>query len=182
MFKSLLISSVMLISQLPNAEPEFIQLKTQLESYGFQVNIAIPPDLNLPKQQDGLRRKVRKPYGMFLPMSKSIWINPIVFELGFSQATLIHETVHAAQYCAGNGKLKAIDLDLEPIPQALPFFKRYVDTQRQDLEKEAYTIQSQPNNYELARSLLDQHCQVHDLTKLDFHFNSSLTALNFPRL
>jgi hypothetical protein len=182
MFESLLVSSVMLISQLPNAEPEFIQLKTQLENYGFQVNIAIPPDLNLPKQQDGLRRKVRKPYGMFRPMSKSIWINPIVFELGFSQATLIHETVHAAQYCAGNGKLKAIDLDLEPIPQALPFFKRYVDTQRQDLEKEAYTVQSQPNNYELARSLLDQYCQVHDLTKLDFHFNSSLTVLNSPKL
>ncbi|MBW4532702.1 MAG: hypothetical protein KME09_02075 [Pleurocapsa minor HA4230-MV1] len=160
MFESLLVSSVMLISQLPNAEPEFIQLKTQLESYGFQVNIAIPPDLNLPRQEDGLRRKVRKPYGMFLPMSKSIWINPIVFELGFGQATLIHESVHAAQYCAGNGKLKAIDLDLEPIPQALPFFKRYVDTQRQDLEKEAYTVQSQPNNYELARSLLDHHCQV----------------------
>lgn len=160
MFESLLISSVMLMSQLPNADSEFIQLKTQLESYGFQVNIAIPPDLTLPRQQDGLRRKVRKPYGMFLPKSKSIWINPIVFELGFSQATLIHESIHAAQYCAGNGKLKAINLDLEPIPQALPFFKRYVNTQRQDLEKEAYTVQSQPNNYELARSLLDQYCQV----------------------
>jgi hypothetical protein len=159
MFESLLVSSVMLISQLPNADPEFIQLKTQLENYGFQVNIAIPPDFNLPKQQDGLRQTVRKPYGMFRPKSKSIWINPIVFELGFSQAILIHESVHAAQYCSGNDKLKAIDLNLEPIPQALPFFKRYVDTQRQDLEKEAYTVQSQSNSYELARSLLDNHCQ-----------------------
>ncbi|MEN9565741.1 MAG: hypothetical protein RLZZ69_937 [Cyanobacteriota bacterium] len=167
MFKSLLVSSVMLISQLPNADPKFIQLKTQLESYGFQVNIAIPPDLTVPKQQDGLRR-IRKPYGMLHPMSKSIWINPIAFELGFSQATLIHETVHAAQYCAGNGNIKPIKLNLKPISQARPFFKRYVDTQRQDLEKEAYTVQSQPNSYELARFLLDRHCQARDLTKLSF--------------
>ncbi len=159
MFKSLLVSSVILISQLPNADPKFKQLKTQLESYGFQVNIAVPPNINFPKQQNGFRRKVSKPYGMLHPKSKSIWINPIVFELGFSQATLIHESVHAAQYCAGNGLLQPINLELKPIPQALPFFKRYVDTQRQNLEREAYTVQSQPNSYELARSLLKEHCQ-----------------------
>lgn len=159
MLKSLLISSLLLISQSSSAEPEFMQLKKQLESYGFQVKIAIPPDFDLPKQQDGLRGSVSKPYGLLHSQSKLIWINPIVFELGISKATLIHETVHAAQYCAGNGNIKAIALDLEPIPQALPYFKRYVDTQRQDLEREAYTVQSQPNSYKLARSLLDQHCQ-----------------------
>ena len=158
MFKFLLFSSIILISQLPKADPQFEQLKTQLQSYGFEVNIAVPPNINFPKQQNGLRRKVRKPYGMLQTKSKSIWINPIVFELGISKATLIHETVHAAQYCAGNGMLQAINLELEPIPQALPFFKRYVNTQRQNLEKEAYTVQSQPNSYELARSLLEQHC------------------------
>jgi hypothetical protein len=160
MFKFLLVSSIVFISQIANAEPEFIQLKTQLESYGFEVNIAIPPDFNLPKQQGGLRRTVSKPYGMLHPKNKSIWINPIVFELGISKATLIHETIHAAQYCAGNGNIQAISLDLEPIPQALPYFKRYVNTQRQDLEREAYTVQSQPNSYELARSLLDRYCQI----------------------
>jgi hypothetical protein len=159
MFKSLLVSSVVFISQVSNAEPEFIQLKTQLESYGFQVKIAIPPDFDLPRQQGDLKPKFSKPYGMLHPERKSIWINPIVFELGISKATLIHETVHAAQYCAGNGEIRAIALDLEPIPQALPYFKRYVDTQRQDLEREAYTVQSQPNSYELVRSLLAQHCQ-----------------------
>lgn len=160
MFKSLLISSMVFISQTPNAEPEFIQLKAQLESYGFQVKIAIPPDFDLPRQQGDLKPAASKPYGVLHSESKSIWINPIVFELGISKATLIHETVHAAQYCAGNGNIKAIALDLEPIPQALPYFKRYGDTQRQDLEREAYTVQSQPNSYELARSLLDQHCQI----------------------
>ncbi|MGL5832208.1 MAG: hypothetical protein ACRC1Z_03135 [Waterburya sp.] len=160
MFKSWLVSSMVILSQVPNAEPEFIQLKQQLESYGFQVKIAIPPDFDLPRQQGGLKPTANKPYGMLHPESKSIWINPIVFELGISKATLIHETVHAAQYCAGNGSVQAIALDLEPIPQALPYFKRYGDTQRQDLEREAYTVQSQPNSYELARSLLYQHCQI----------------------
>lgn len=159
MLTSLLLSSTILVAQLPNADPDFRQLKSQLESYGFQVNIAIPPDSNLPNQQVGLRRRVRKPYGLFNSKSKSIWINPIVFELGNSNATLIHESVHATQYCVGNGNLQTIGLDIEPIPQALPFFKRYVDTHSQAIEQEAYTVQTQPNSYELAKSLLEQHCQ-----------------------
>lgn len=159
MLTSLLFSSTILISQLPNADPDFRQLKSQLESYGFQVNIAIPPDSNLPNQQIGLRRTIRKPYGLFNPQSKSIWINPIVFELGNSNATLIHETVHATQYCVGNGNLQTIGLGIEPIPQALPFYKRYVDTHSQAIEQEAYTVQTQPNSYELVSSLLEQHCQ-----------------------
>jgi len=159
MFTSLLLSSTILVSQLPNPDPDFKQLQSQLESYGFQVNIAIPPDSNLPNQQVGLRRRIRKPYGLFNPQTKSIWINPIVFELGNSNATLIHETVHAIQYCVGNGNLQTIGLDIEPIPQAQPFFKRYVDTHSQAIEQEAYTVQTQPNSYELARSLLEQHCQ-----------------------
>ncbi len=159
MLTSLLLSSTILVSQAPNADSDFRQLKSQLESYGFQVNIAIPPDSNLPNQQIGLRRRVRKPYGLFNSQNKSIWINPIVFELGNSNATLIHETVHATQYCVGNGNLQTIGLDIEPIPQALPFFKRYVDTHSQAIEQEAYTVQTQPNSYELVRSLLEKHCQ-----------------------
>lgn len=159
MLKSWLLISTILLSQIPNTNPDFIQLKSQLESYGFQVNIAIPPDSNLPNQQVGLRRKIRKPYGLFNPQSKSIWINPIVFELGNSNATLIHETVHATQYCVGNGDLQTIGLDIEPIQQAKPFFKRYVDTHSQAIEQEAYTVQTQPDSYELARSLLEQYCQ-----------------------
>lgn len=160
MLTSLLLGSAIVVSQLPHTDPEFTQLKNQLESYGFQVNIAIPPDSNLPNQQVGLRRSIRKPYGLFVSQNKSIWINPIVFDLGNSNATLIHEAVHATQYCVGNGNLQTIGLDLEPIPQALPFFKRYVDTHSQAIEQEAYTVQTQPNSYELVRSLLAQHCTV----------------------
>ncbi|MEO1670965.1 MAG: hypothetical protein AAFR77_09300 [Cyanobacteria bacterium J06631_2] len=157
--KSFVISSFILVSQFPTADPKFIQLQKQLESYGFKVNIGIPPEYNSSQQPPEFRRRIRKPYGLLHSKSKSVWINPIVFELGNSIPTIIHESVHAAQYCAGDGNLQTLNLDLKPIPQASPFFKRYSNVQRQDLEREAYTIQTQPNSYELAQSLLDKHCQ-----------------------
>ena len=146
MLKSFLISSFFLVSQLPNPDPEFTQLKTQLESYGFEVNIAIPPDFTIPRYNPDLRRSFQRSLGLF--RDRSIWINPIVFELDFSKQTLIHEAVHAVQSCVGEGQVEPIGLDIEPIPQALPHFKRYADSQRQDLEREAYTVQSQPNSYQ----------------------------------
>ena len=154
-----LLLTTMAIAQLPNANPKFIELKTQLENYGFEVNIEVPPSFNLPEQQiDFQRRRVSKPYGLLSTKNKAIWINPIVFELGNSNAVLIHEAVHAAQYCAGNGNIQTIGLELEPIPQARPFFKRYANIHSQAVEKEAYTVQSQPNSYELVQTLLKTHC------------------------
>ena len=160
MLNVFLISSLLLIGQLDNPNAEFTKLKARIESYGFKVNIAVPPDYNLPKQQsDFQRRRLRKPYGLFNSSSKSIWINPIVFELGIGNPVLIHEAVHAAQSCKGNGDLQPLQLNIEPIKQAQPFFKRYADPHNQILEKEAYTIQTQSNSYELAVSLLTKHCQ-----------------------
>lgn len=159
MLQHLLLNSVMLVAQSFNPDSNFIQLKNQLESYGFQVNIALPPNFNLPNQKPSFnRRRVRKPYGVLYAPSKSIWINPIVFELGISNSVLIHETVHAAQFCAGNGRVKTLGLDIEPIKQAQPFFNRYLDTHSQEIEKEAYAVQTQTNSFELAASLLKQNC------------------------
>ena len=159
MFKSLLLSSI-LISQSPAPNASFIKLKDKLQERGFKVIIAIPPDVRLPKQQaDFQRRRLRKPYGLLNTADRSIWINPIVFELGIARSVLIHETVHAAQFCQGNGSLQALKLDLEPIKQAAPFFKRYSDPHNRVLEKEAYTVQTQNNSYDLAISLLDKHCK-----------------------
>lgn len=159
MLTSLLLGFI-ISSDRPSADANFTRLKTQLESYGFQVKIEIPPDFQLPNQQtDFLRRRVRKPYGVMSAKNKSIWINPIVFELGNSNAVLVHEAVHAAQYCAGNGSIQTIGLDIEPIQQAQPFYKRYVNVHSQAVEKEAYAVQTQPNSYELVKSLLNQHCQ-----------------------
>ena len=80
MLESLIASSLILITQRPDASPQFMQLKSQLESYGFEVNLAIPPSFNPPEQQPGIRRTVRKPYGLLNSQDKSIWINPIVFD------------------------------------------------------------------------------------------------------
>ena len=159
MIKSLLLSSI-LISQLVAPTADFVELKNKLQKRGFKVIIAIPPDVLLPKQQaDFQRRRLRKPYGILNTAERSIWINPIVFELGIDRSVLVHETVHAAQYCLGNGSLQALELDLEPIRQATPYFKRYADPHAQILEKEAYTVQTQRNSYELAISLLEQYCK-----------------------
>ncbi|MCC0176287.1 hypothetical protein I4641_04765 [Waterburya agarophytonicola K14] len=182
MLKSLLLSSILLVSQSTKSDrtvdnfynegnfsnafspyaisPNFRELKHKLEGYGFVVNIAIPPDYQLtPQRQDFQRRRVRKPYGLLNASNKSIWINPIVFELGISQPVLIHETIHAAQFCQGKGNLQVLELDIEPIKQAQPFFKRYVNTYSQQIEREAYVVQTQTNSYELAVSLLDKYCQ-----------------------
>ena len=43
--------------------------------------------------------------------------------------------------------------------QARPFFQGYRDIHRKDLEREAYTVQTQPNSFELALSLLKENCQ-----------------------
>lgn len=143
----------------PQPDAQFRQLKTQLENYGFKVNIAIPPSLQLPSQQpDFRRRRVRNPYGVLNAADKSIWINPVVFELGNSNAVLIHEAVHAAQFCVGQGRVQTIGLEIEPIKQAQPFFKRYVNTHSQAIEKEAYAVQTQSNSFELATDLLARHC------------------------
>jgi len=159
MIKSLLFNSILLITQSINYDSNFIRLQRQLENYGFQVNIATPPNFELPKQQiDFQRRRVRKPYGLLNSATKSIWINPIVFELGIGNSVLIHEAVHAAQVCRGNGNIQTLELDVEPIQQARPFFKRYVDIYSQAVEKEAYAVQTQSNSLELAMSLLDKHC------------------------
>ena len=151
------IASALLIDRV--SDPNFIKLKNKLETYSFQVRIEIPPNYRLPETRSDIpRRSFRKPYGVFDATSKSIWINPIVFELGNSEATIVHEAIHAAQFCKGNGKLESLGLDIEPISQAQPFFKRYANIKLQNLEKEAYTIQSQTNSVSVAISLLDRYC------------------------
>ncbi|MGK7944458.1 MAG: hypothetical protein AB4058_08305 [Microcystaceae cyanobacterium] len=142
---SLITPSLFLLAQISPPSPQFNQLKQTLEDYNFQVLIEVPP--------------LQGAYGLFNRNSRTIWINPIVFDLNIAMPTLIHESVHAAQWCAGKGEMATLGLDLQPMNQARPFFQRYHDIERKDLEREAYTVQTQPNSLELAISLLDQHCQ-----------------------
>ncbi len=137
--------SSLLISQIKGAPQQFLDLKNKLEKYGFEVIIELPPK--------------RGAYGLLKIKEKKIWINPVVFDLQIATPTLIHESVHAAQVCAGKGRIKTLGLELQPIPAARRLFLRYTNIHRQDIEREAYAVQTQPNSLQLATSLLQKYCQ-----------------------
>ena len=126
----------------------FNRLQQILISHGFIVKQEIPPKIN----NFGLR-----PYGLMNSKTKTIWINPVVFELGNAQAVLIHEAVHAAQTCAGGGQVSLLNLDLEPPQFTRPYFMRY-HSYRREIEAQAYTVQVQPDSLAIAIELLEQHC------------------------
>ncbi len=127
---------------------EFNRLQQILISYGFIVKQELPP----PISNSRLR-----PYGLMNSETKTIWINPVVFELGNAQAVLIHEAVHAAQSCAGNGKMSLVNLDLEPPQFTRPYFMRY-HSYRREIEAQAYTVQVQPDSLAIAIQLLEENC------------------------
>ena len=136
--------TIILVAQVPIQESSFEMLKKQLEQANFQVILDLPPQ--------------RGAYGLLKSDGKKIWINPVVFELGIAEQTLIHEAVHAAQVCKGKGKFALLGLDIDPLIYAQPFFMHYGDTDRKELEREAYAVQTQPNRVELISSLLKKYC------------------------
>ena len=122
----------------------FQELQRSLESYGFVIRLERPP--------------LQGAYGLLRTKDKTIWINPVVFELGNAETVLIHEAVHAAQLCTGQGeRLRALNLDIPPPALARRYFLRYHNVRRQ-LEAEAYTIPAQPNARQLALNLLQERC------------------------
>ena len=144
-FPAIALNIIVLIAQVPIQESSFEMLKKQLEQAKFQVILDLPPQ--------------RGAYGLLKADSKKIWINPVVFDLGIADQTLIHEAVHAAQVCKGKGKLSLLGLDIDPLIYAQPFFIHYADTDRKELEREAYAVQTQSNRVELVSSLLKKYCQ-----------------------
>lgn len=125
------------------APTSFERLQRLLEEKGFIVRLELPP--------------VRGAYGLLEANSRTIWINPVAFDLGNAEATLIHESVHAAQLCAGNGELQELGLDLPPPKITRRYFLRYSNLRRQ-LEAEAYTVMAQPDRFDLVLELLQDWC------------------------
>lgn len=136
--------TIALLAQIPS-EDQFTSLKNKLEKYDFTVKIVPPPK--------------RSTYGLLQTKSKTIWIHPIVFDLGIALPTLIHEATHAAQWCAGNGEIFPLNLSISPPNIARPFFTHYNHGLRRHLEAEAYAIQTHPQGYQMVSDLLDQHCR-----------------------
>ena len=93
-FPAIALHTIILVAQVPIQESSFEMLKKQLEQAKFQVILDLPPQ--------------RGAYGLLKADSKKIWINPVVFDLGIADQTLIHEAVHAAQVCKGKGKLSLL--------------------------------------------------------------------------
>lgn len=124
---------------------EFSKLKKRLEDYNFTVKIETPP--------------VRSTYGLLEVKSRTIWIEPLVFELGIALPTLIHEATHGAQLCAGKNEIRALNLPFSPPNISRPFFTHYNHGLRRHLEAEAYAVQTHPDGYDLVLSLLDKYCK-----------------------
>ena len=143
-FPAIALNLIILVAQVPIQESSFEMLKKQLEQAKFQVILDLPPQ--------------RGAYGLLKADSKKIWINPVVFDLGIAEQTLVHEAVHAAQVCKGKGKLSLLGLEIDPLIYAQPFFMHYADADRKQLEREAYAVQTQSNRVELVSSLLKKYC------------------------
>ena len=143
-FPAIALNLIILVGQVPIQESSFEMLKKQLEQANFQVILDLPPQ--------------RGAYGLLKADSKKIWINPVVFDLGIAEQTLVHEAVHAAQVCKGKGKLSLLGLEIDPLIYAQPFFMHYADGERKELEREAYAVQTQSNRVELVSSLLKKYC------------------------
>lgn len=142
LINTLIASFLIVNSQL---SPEFSTLKQRLEKYNFTVKIESPP--------------MRSAYGLLEVKTRTIWIEPIVFDLGIALPTLIHEATHAAQLCGGDGEIRALNLTLSPPNISRPFFTHYNHGLRRHLEAEAYAVQTHPDGYNLVLSLLDKYCK-----------------------
>ena len=134
----------------PLGDREFNELEQLLINYDFVIRYELPPYEN---------KRGLKPYGLLNTKTKTIWINPVVFELGNAKHTLIHEAVHASQTCAGKGSISLVDLPIDPPQITRPYFMRY-HQYRREIEAQAYTVQAQPDAIEVVTKLLNKYCSV----------------------
>ncbi len=132
------------VTQTSLSSSEFERLRQIVQKYGFSVILKIPP-------QTGT-------YGMLDTKTRTIWINPVVFELRIATPTLVHETVHAVQQCASPSQLKPLGLGLEYPKMAYPHFMRYTGDRRH-IEAEAYTVQSRTDSVDYVIGLLAKYCR-----------------------
>lgn len=49
-------------------------------------------------------------------------------------------------------------LNIEPMNQIWPYFRKYINLYRKDLEPEAYAVQTQSNSFKIAVSPTKKYC------------------------
>lgn len=122
---------------------EFERLQRILEQANFVVKLELPPKTGS--------------YGLLELATRTVWVNPVVFELGIAEHTLVHEAVHAAQLCGSHGDIGPLALGLEPPLVVRPYFMRYQGIRRL-VEAEAYTVQALDNRVDYVIELVNTHC------------------------
>jgi hypothetical protein len=130
--------------------PALLPLAKDLQRHGFRLRLAPPP--------------VAGAYGQYVPVSRTLFMAPIAFDLGIGPQTFLHEAVHAVQSCPG-GMLTPIgwSLPLNPVVEreiSGILTQRYHHGSRL-LEQEAFALQGQPDAVARLRAALQRRCRLH---------------------
>lgn len=123
-------------------------LARALESHGFRVRIALPPQ--------------RQSYGLFESRSRTLWISPLSFELGIGRQTFLHEATHAVQSCP-NGVLRPIGWRFTLDPAVGRGISALLTTGYAHgnwaVEQEAFALQGQPDAVPRLLAAIKQRCR-----------------------
>ena len=128
--------------------PDLQPLVRSLRQAGYDVRFAKPP--------------VAGAYGATNSRKKIIWVAPISVDMGIARQTLIHEAVHGAQGCPA-GKLQRIGWKTD-MPNAVEreiagiLYRNYPHA-KFDVEREAFSMQSNPNAFPLIIEALKERCR-----------------------
>ncbi len=123
------------------------ELRLSLIEAGFKIRFEKPP--------------MQGTYGLINIKKKVIWIAPITQQMGIFRATFLHEAIHAAQTCR-TGSLQPIgwmpDVD-EVIKIAIEsILYRNYESEKFEIEREAFLMQGQPDAVPKIRRELKDHC------------------------
>ena len=148
------IASYLMLTVIIQSRAEAIDLVTDLRKLrnslieaGFEVRFEKPP--------------MQGTYGLVNIKKKIIWIAPIAKDMGIFRTTFLHEAVHAAQTCR-TGSLqpigwtpnvdKAVRIAVESI-----LYRNY-ESEKFDIEREAFLMQGQPDAVPKIIKELKDHC------------------------
>ena len=136
------------VQSAPQWPENLLPLVKALQKAGYQVRFEKPP--------------IQGAYGATNYRKKIIWVAPISVDLGIARQTLIHEAVHGAQGCPA-GKLQRIGWKTD-MPNAVEreiagiLYRNYPHA-KFDVEREAFSMQSNPNAFPLIIEALKERCR-----------------------
>lgn len=136
------------VQSAPQWPEDLLPLVKALQQAGYQVRFEKPP--------------IQGAYGATNYRKKIIWVAPISVDLGIARQTLIHEAVHGAQGCPA-GKLQRIGWKTEMVNavdrEIAGILYRNYPHAKFDVEREAFSMQSNPNAFPLIIEALKERCR-----------------------